>query len=87
MAENKTKPTDQSVQKFLEGVAHEQRRKDSFIVLEIMKEITQEEPTMWGPSIIGFGNYHYNNYVCLLQRWDSFIKLNLKHVFLMRIFK
>lgn len=59
MAENKTKPTAQSVQEFLEGVAHEQRRKDSFVVLEIMKEITQEEPTMWGPSIIGFGNYHY----------------------------
>ena len=59
MAENKTKPTGDSVVAFLEGVAHEQRKKDSFVVLELMKEITQEEPTMWGPSIIGFGEYHY----------------------------
>ena len=59
MAENKTKPTGSSVVEFLEGVAHEQRKKDSFVVLELMKKVTQEEPTMWGPSIVGFGEYHY----------------------------
>ncbi|MGY5874926.1 MAG: DUF1801 domain-containing protein [Candidatus Thorarchaeota archaeon] len=59
MTENKTKPTDASVEGFLGSVEHDRRREDSFELLEIMKSITKEEPVMWGPSIVGFGLYHY----------------------------
>ncbi|MEQ8623847.1 MAG: DUF1801 domain-containing protein [Vicingaceae bacterium] len=59
MAENKTQPTNQSVESFLNAVENEQRKKDGFEVLEMMKKITGEEPVLWGPSLIGFGNYHY----------------------------
>ena len=59
MAELKTKQTKASVEKFLNGVKDEKKREDSFKILELMKKITKEEPKMWGPSIIGFGNYHY----------------------------
>jgi len=59
MAELKTKQTDQSVEKFLNTVTDKKRREDSFSVLEMMKQITKMEPKMWGPSIVGFGTYHY----------------------------
>jgi len=59
MVELKTRPTDASVEEFLEAVEHPQRRADGFELLRLMKEVTQEEPVMWGTSIIGFGNYHY----------------------------
>lgn len=59
MAEPKTKPTSVSVEAFLRGVPDQQRREDAGKVLEIMKEITGEPPRMWGPSIVGFGAYHY----------------------------
>ena len=59
MAELKTKQTDASVEKFLNGVADEQRRKDCFRVLEIMKAATRAESAMWGTSIVGFGRYNY----------------------------
>jgi len=59
MAELKTKQTKASVEKFLNSVKDEKKREDSFKILELMKKITKEEPKMWGPSIIGFGNYHY----------------------------
>jgi len=59
MPELKTKQTDESVIKFLNSVEGEKKRKDSFAVLEIIKEVTRLEPKMWGASIIGFGNYHY----------------------------
>jgi len=59
MAELKTKKTDASVEKFLNGVADEQRRKDSFAILEIMKKATKAEPAMGAPSIIGFGQRLY----------------------------
>jgi hypothetical protein len=59
MAELKTKPTKVSVTKFLERIADENRRKDCFTVLKLMKKITGEEPKMWGPSIVGFGTFHY----------------------------
>ncbi|MCI0554510.1 MAG: DUF1801 domain-containing protein [Anaerolineae bacterium] len=58
-AELKTKVNDASVTGFLNSVADEQKRKDSFEILKIMKESTQEEPKMWGSSIVGFGSYHY----------------------------
>lgn len=59
MAELKTKPTAVSVESFLDKVADAQQREDSFKVLAMMKEITGLKPKMWGPSIIGFGEYHY----------------------------
>ena len=59
MAELKTKQNDQSVEAFLNSVEDERKRQDSFIILELMKEATGEQPKMWGDSIIGFGNYHY----------------------------
>ena len=59
MAENKTKPNDQSVGAFLEGVENEQKRADSFALLKLFQEVTGEEPTMWGDTIVGFGKYHY----------------------------
>ena len=59
MAELKTKQNDQNVEAFLNSVEDERKRQDSFIILELMKEATGEQPKMWGDSIIGFGNYHY----------------------------
>ncbi len=59
MTEQKTKPTKVSVEKFINSVPDKTKREDSFKLLEMMKKITKEEPKMWGPSIIGFGSYHY----------------------------
>jgi hypothetical protein len=59
MAENKTAPTDVPVEEFLASVEHPVRRQDGETVVELMREITGQEPVMWGPSIIGFGSYHY----------------------------
>jgi len=59
MAELKTKETKASVEKFLNAIPDEKRREDCFKILEMMKKITKVEPKMWGPSIVGFGNYHY----------------------------
>ena len=59
MPELKTQKTDASVTDFLNAVDHEGKRKDSFALLELMREITGEEPAMWGPSIVGFGTYKY----------------------------
>jgi len=56
MAEIKTKPTSASVEDFIKSVKDEQKRKDSFVILEMMKKAIGEEPKMWGNSIIGFGN-------------------------------
>ena len=59
MAENKTRRTGASVGDFLTSVKNKRRREDGFTLLEMMKGITGLEPEMWGPSIIGFGSYHY----------------------------
>jgi len=59
MAELKTKVSKASVEKFLNSIKDEQKRQDSFKILEMMKKITKEDPKMWGPSIVGFGSYHY----------------------------
>jgi hypothetical protein len=62
MAELKTKQTDQDVTGFINSFAGtEQKQKDSFELLKLMKELTGSEPRMWGPSIIGFGSYHYKS--------------------------
>ena len=59
MAENKTRKTGASVEKFIASVENKRRREDGLTLLEMMREITGLEPEMWGPSIIGFGDYHY----------------------------
>jgi hypothetical protein len=59
MYQQKTLPTDASVEEFLKTVENEQQRSDSYHLIEIMKEITGCEARMWGGSIIGFGSYHY----------------------------
>lgn len=59
MAELKTKPTQASVKEFLNQVPDKERRDDCFAVAKMMEEITGDKPKMWGPSIVGFGTYHY----------------------------
>lgn len=57
--EPKTTRTDASVAEFLGAVSDRQRRADAEKVCELMREVTGLEPAMWGPSIVGFGQYHY----------------------------
>ena len=59
MAGAKTKPTAASVDKHLAAVATDAQRADAQSLIALMRRVTREEPKMWGPSIIGFGTYHY----------------------------
>ena len=59
MSDLKTTPNNASVKDFLNQVEPEQKRQDAFEILRMMKEVTGAEPQMWGPSIVGFGAYHY----------------------------
>ncbi|CAM3430457.1 DUF1801 domain-containing protein [Flavobacterium chungbukense] len=59
MAKNKTTETVSSVNDFINAVDNEAKRNDAFQLVKIIQEITGFEPKMWGPSIIGFGSYHY----------------------------
>ena len=68
VAELKTKANKASVNKFIQGVANAQRKADAKTVLKLMQDVTGEKPTMWGPSIIGFGTHHYD---CLLYTSPS----------------
>lgn len=62
MAELKTQKNDASVTDFINAFADsEQKRKDAFELLKLMQDFTGFEPKMWGPSIIGFGSYHYKS--------------------------
>ena len=61
LADIKTKETAASVEDFINGVGDEQKRIDSFAVVEMMKKATGEEPKMWGSSIVGFGNLIYTS--------------------------
>lgn len=56
MAEIKTKPNTASVVDFINAIENEQKRNDSFVLLEMMKSAIGEDPKMWGSSLIGFGN-------------------------------
>lgn len=57
--QNKTVATDQNVRKFIDGVDNEVKRNDSLTLLDMMADITDRPPVMWGSSLIGFGTYHY----------------------------
>jgi hypothetical protein len=59
MSSNKTVPTGNNVENFLNSIEIDQRKVDGFELLKIMKNITKEKPVMWGSSIIGFGHVHY----------------------------
>jgi hypothetical protein len=59
MAEPKTKPTTESVSAFLDQLADKNRREDCLALLDIMKDVTKEEPEMWGSSIVGCGRYRH----------------------------
>ncbi|QUH31845.1 DUF1801 domain-containing protein [Vallitalea guaymasensis] len=61
MAELKTKMNDTDPMEFLLQVENDKRREDSIKLLQIMKNLTKEQPKMWGPSIIGFGKMEYKN--------------------------
>jgi hypothetical protein len=59
MPENKTRPTKQSVAAFIDAIDDDSRRADAKVLVKLMQEVTGERPTLWGPSIVGFGSYHY----------------------------
>jgi Domain of unknown function (DU1801) len=59
MADNKTKPTKFSVAAFIDALTDPVRRSDAKALIKLMQNATGEKPRMWGPSIIGFGSYHY----------------------------
>lgn len=58
-SENKTKPTAMDVDAFVESVTDPQQKEDATQIIEIMGRLSGHPPKMWGPSIIGFGSYHY----------------------------
>ncbi|SLN27380.1 DUF1801 domain-containing protein [Roseisalinus antarcticus] len=59
MAENKTQPTDADVSAFLASVQHPVRRADAQTLDALFRRITGWTPRMWGPSLVGYGSYHY----------------------------
>ena len=59
MADNKTKPTKISVAEFIDSLTDPGRRADAEALVKLMQKAAGEKPKMWGPSIIGFGSYHY----------------------------
>lgn len=61
LVEIKTKPTSESVEDFINRVEDEQKRKDSFVLLEMMKNASGEEPVLWSSSVIGFGIRRYKS--------------------------
>ncbi len=62
MAELKTKQNDEDVNEFIDAFANtEQKKKDSHELVKLMRDVSGFEPKMWGPSIIGFGQYHYKS--------------------------
>ena len=59
MSELKTKPTKISVESQIAAIANEEQRKDARTLLALLRRVTGQKPRMWGPSIVGFGSYHY----------------------------
>jgi hypothetical protein len=59
MAENKTKPTDASVDDYIASRASEQQHADCRNLMALLERVTQQPPKMWGPSIVGYGSYRY----------------------------
>ncbi len=61
MAENKTQPTEASVEDFIESATPDRRREDGKALAALFREVTGVEPVMWGPSIVGYGSYRYSS--------------------------
>ena len=59
MSEPKTKPTKVSAASHIAAIANEEQRKDARTLVALMRRVTKQTPKMWGPSIVGFGSYHY----------------------------
>ena len=59
MAENKTKQTKVSASRYIAGIGDESKRADAKALAKLLQDVTGEKPAMWGPSIVGFGSYHY----------------------------
>ena len=59
MAETRTKPESASVDAYIEAVPHDGKRTDARVLDALFQRVTGEQPVMWGPSIIGYGSYHY----------------------------
>jgi hypothetical protein len=59
MATNKTTQNEDSVEDFINAIDDEQKRRDSWDMIALMKKITGSDPRMWGSSLVGFGSYHY----------------------------
>ena len=59
MSSPKTQPTKVSVERHIAAIANEEQRNDAQALLALMRSVVKQEPTMWGPSIVGFGSYHY----------------------------
>jgi hypothetical protein len=59
MSVPKTKPTEVSAESHIAAIANEEQRNDARSLVALMRKVTKQEPRMWGPSIVGFGSYHY----------------------------
>ena len=59
MSKLKTKPTKVSVESHIAAITNEEQRNDAETLVALMRKVTKQEPRMWGPSIVGFGSYHY----------------------------
>lgn len=59
MSAPKTRPTKVSVEKHVAAITNEEQRKDAQALVALMRRVTGQEPRMWGPTIVGFGSYHY----------------------------
>ena len=59
MSEPKTKPTEVSAESHIAAITNEEQRNDTRTLVALMRRVTKQEPMMWGPSIVGFGSYHY----------------------------
>lgn len=55
----KTRPTEVSAESYIAAIANDEQRNDALTLVDLMRRVTGQEPTMWGPSIVGFGSYHY----------------------------
>ena len=55
----KTKPTEASAESHIAAIANQEQRNDARTLVALMRSVTGQEPRMWGPSIVGFGSYHY----------------------------
>ncbi len=70
MAEPKTVPTEANVEDFLNAASPARRREDGVRLAEIFHEVTGADPVLWGPSIVGYGSYHYVSPVNPRSRGD-----------------